>query len=225
MKIAIVEDEGITVLFLKNSITSLGHQVFGIYDNGQGILKHLETQEIDVVFMDINIKGSLDGIETAQRIKKLHPHISLVFLTSYSDSETMLKAANVQPLGYLNKPVLLKDIESILILVDGHRKHIEENNVEDVTIGAYCYSPRDKTLHHNGTRVSLTKQESLCFYVMLEYQDRHIATEVLMERLWGDTKKRNASLRELLHRLRKKIPTLLIEYRQGLGYKLEEENL
>ena len=123
MNIAIVEDEGITALFLKESIEEFGHCAVGMYDNSTPFLEFLQqNSEIDLDFMDIQINGKLDGIQLAYEISLKYPNISIVFITSFKDSDTIKSAKIVSPLGYLIKPVVESDLEAILMVVESFRK-------------------------------------------------------------------------------------------------------
>ncbi|MCX6075554.1 MAG: response regulator [Campylobacterales bacterium] len=65
MNIVIIEDEGLTALFLQEIIKDLHHSVVGIFDNSDALFSFLKNNQVDLIFMDIKINGSLDGIQTA----------------------------------------------------------------------------------------------------------------------------------------------------------------
>ena len=221
MKIIIVEDEGITALFLKKSLLSMGHEVASVHDNADTLLGYLEYHSIDLILMDINIKGRRDGIETAITIYHQYPNISCVFITSYIDKDTIEKAGVVQPLGYLKKPVIFLDIEAILLLVQSHRKYKSVEPSADIHLGSYSYSHHNKILLYKDTPIKLTNQEHRCLYILLQNKEHHVTIEQLVFSLWGDNKKHASSLRELLSRLRKKMPQIEIINTPSVGYSIE----
>ena len=55
------------------------------------------------VMMDIMLEGQMDGVEVAGRIRKKN-EIPVIFLTAYSDNETLQRAKIMEPFGYLIKP-------------------------------------------------------------------------------------------------------------------------
>jgi len=225
MKILIVEDEGITSLFLSKAIASLGHEVLGIHDRGYTLLAYLQDQDADLILMDINIKGTSDGIQVASEIQKKYPSVSCVFITSYTDKETMTEACLVQPLGYLHKPVLITDIEAILILVEAHRNSMQKSNkTNDVlsSLGTYIHHYEDLTLMNKDTLIPLSKKEHLCLHLLLSHYPHHISKEQLILSIWDSKGMDSSSLRELISRLRKKMPEVEIVNTPNVGYSIKE---
>lgn len=101
-RIMIVEDEIIEAMDIKNHLVSLGHEVIYIAPSGiEAIEKAMELSP-DLVLMDIVLKGDLDGIETAKRIKNLN--IPLIYLTAHPDEATVNRALTAEPYAYLLKP-------------------------------------------------------------------------------------------------------------------------
>jgi diguanylate cyclase (GGDEF)-like protein/PAS domain S-box-containing protein len=102
-KIMIVEDEGIVAMDIRSQLENFGYEVVATaFSGGQAIT--LATQHRpDLVFMDIVLKGDMDGITAAQTISETL-HIPVIFLTAYSDSATLLRAKATGAYGYLIKP-------------------------------------------------------------------------------------------------------------------------
>ncbi|MFK5976967.1 MAG: response regulator [Sulfurovum sp.] len=221
MKIIIVEDEGITALFLKKAILLAGHEVVNTYDSADTLFGYLEHHSVDLILMDINIRGTIDGIQAATEIYHKYPSISCVFITSYIDKNTIEEACVVQPLGYLKKPVIFSDIETILLLVQSHRKHNKVEPSKNIHIGSYSYSPHEKILLYKNQPIKLTKQEHLCLHLLLQNNQHHVTTEQLIFRIWENTEDHASSLRELLSRLRKKMSEEVeIVNSPSIGYSL-----
>ena len=68
-KFLIVEDEMIIGANISLQLTNLGYEVIGIIPRGEEVILFLEGNQPDVILMDINLKGELDGVETAKRIQ------------------------------------------------------------------------------------------------------------------------------------------------------------
>jgi two-component system, response regulator PdtaR len=102
-KILIVEDESIVASDLKQQIEHIGHKVVGIASNGKDAIKKCKETNPDLIFMDIMLKGDIDGIETAKIINKLYkiPHI---YLTGIHDNTTLERSKTSIPSNYINKP-------------------------------------------------------------------------------------------------------------------------
>jgi 1,2-diacylglycerol 3-beta-glucosyltransferase len=102
-KIGIVEDEGIVALDISNILTDLGYEVAFIADNGENALVNIDETRPDAVLMDIELKGVMNGLQTAVKIKDKHS-IPIIFLTAFEDDSTVARIKNVSGDGYLVKP-------------------------------------------------------------------------------------------------------------------------
>ncbi len=220
MNIVIIEDEGLTALFLQEIIKDLHHTVVGIFDNGQELLLFLKNNQVDLIFMDININGSLDGIQTANLVHNKYPNISFVYLTSYKDSETIKSAQAVKPLGYLIKPVLESDLEAILMVVDGYKKSYVKDETTEILFEQYSYNTKTKTLYTDNRVIALSKNEILCIDALVRNRNTYISSEQLIATIWKNEENRVDSLRELIYRLRKKLPNLPLHSSPNIGYIL-----
>lgn len=101
--ILIVEDEAIVALDLQSQLTDMGYSVCGIADNGREAITAAWNLRPSLILMDIVLKGDMSGIDVAQHISH-GLHIPIIFLTAYSDSDTVQRAAQTASYGYLTKP-------------------------------------------------------------------------------------------------------------------------
>ena len=102
-QILIVEDDDILARIISWRLTNLGYEVCGKAASGVEAMDLLVEAKPDLVLMDINIKGDIDGIETAGMIKKEF-RLPVVFLTSHSDGQTLERAKAIRPDGFVLKP-------------------------------------------------------------------------------------------------------------------------
>jgi len=103
-KILIVEDEYIVSLELQQRIRDLGYEVAGIADNGDAAIIMVTETKPDLILMDINIKGYIDGIETSRQILQKY-NVPIIYLTAYSDKTTLERVKSTSPYGYVIKPI------------------------------------------------------------------------------------------------------------------------
>ena len=103
-RILLVEDEAIIAANLRDQLTMLGYDVPDAVSCGDHALRVIEEAPPDLILMDINLGGRLDGISTASRIPAAY-RIPVIYLTSNSCNETMARAAATNPYGYLLKPL------------------------------------------------------------------------------------------------------------------------
>ena len=102
-KILIVEDDDIIARIEDWRLKNLGYTVCGRATNGAEAMELVVNKKPDVVLMDINIKGDIDGIETARMIKKGF-NIPVIYVTSHSDGATLVRAKETKPDGFILKP-------------------------------------------------------------------------------------------------------------------------
>ncbi|QMU27140.1 response regulator [Adhaeribacter radiodurans] len=103
VRILIVEDEGILALGLEDTLTTDGYEVVGIADNGPEAISLIKENPVDLILLDIHIKGDWDGIETARHIRALKD-IPFIYLTAFADEGTVNRAKDTFPAAYLTKP-------------------------------------------------------------------------------------------------------------------------
>jgi two-component system, response regulator PdtaR len=101
--ILIVEDDDIIARVEDWRLRCLGYEVCGRASTSEEAMELVEKQKPDLILMDINIKGDIDGIETAKMIKQDF-NIPVVFVTSHSDGITLERAKATNPDGFIIKP-------------------------------------------------------------------------------------------------------------------------
>jgi len=102
-RLMIVEDEALLVEDLSKRLTKLGYQVVGIAPSGEASLESAERLHPDLVLMDIQLRGQLDGIGAAEKLRDRF-EIPVVFITGNADDHTFERAKAVCPLGFVLKP-------------------------------------------------------------------------------------------------------------------------
>jgi PAS domain S-box-containing protein len=99
----VVEDEAIVANDIKETLISLGYGVAGIAKSGESALEKVAVTRPDLVLMDINLAGRMDGIEAAGRIHGAYG-TPVIFLTAYADPALLERAKVTEPYGYIVKP-------------------------------------------------------------------------------------------------------------------------
>lgn len=122
--VLIVEDEFIVANNIKQQVLELGYNIVDIANDAKEVFQIIDTQNVDLVLMDVMLQGSIDGIEIAKIIKEQHP-ISFVFITAYSSDEYFNRARLVEPHGYLLKPFTQRDL-AIHIELAAYKHSIEK---------------------------------------------------------------------------------------------------
>ena len=108
-KILLVEDEGIVLLHIKKTLESLGYAISGVATTGEdAIIKAMESRP-DLVLIDVVLKGVVDGIDAAEKIRALF-NIPVIYLSAHSDEGTLQRAKVTEPFGYIVKPFRERDL-------------------------------------------------------------------------------------------------------------------
>ncbi|MBN1875547.1 MAG: PAS domain S-box protein [Anaerolineae bacterium] len=103
-RILIVEDEGIIAISMKRRLQSLEYEVVDAVSTGEAAIQRASELLPDLVLMDITLKGEIDGIQAARRIRERF-NIPVVYMTAYADPATVMQMNLTEPYGYLLKPV------------------------------------------------------------------------------------------------------------------------
>ena len=112
-KILIVEDEQITAADIEDTLGRLGYEVVGIASNGEQALDIARRRSPQIALMDIRLKGEMDGIETARRLRQQFDTPS-IFLTAHTDDSTLARAQHTEPLGFIVKPFHESELQASL---------------------------------------------------------------------------------------------------------------
>lgn len=102
-RILLVEDELIVAAELAERLRNVGHEVVALSSTGMSAIASAARHRPDIVLMDIRLKGSMDGIEAARRIRA-DWGTPVVFTTAHADEATLQRAREVRPSGLVMKP-------------------------------------------------------------------------------------------------------------------------
>ncbi len=102
-QVLIVEDEGIVAHNLRQILEDLGYSVAGIADCAGEALELASKESIDLVLMDITIRGEVDGIELAELLHRRY-QMPVVYTTAHTDPVTLARIERSQPFGFIVKP-------------------------------------------------------------------------------------------------------------------------
>lgn len=113
MNILIVEDEELIAESLEELLEILGHEVCAIAPTTEEALLKLKECEADLVLLDIQLQGKVDGIQLSGMIREQY-HIPYIFTTAFADDDTIALAKKQSPFGYLVKPYGLNDLKAAI---------------------------------------------------------------------------------------------------------------
>jgi len=113
-RVLIVEDHAIVALALEKILREIGCECIGPIACGDQAIDCAEQHRPDLVLMDVELKGPVDGIEAAAEIKRRFG-ISCIFLSGYSDPETRARAEKAaDPMAFIEKATPLTQLAELL---------------------------------------------------------------------------------------------------------------
>ncbi len=228
LRILIVEDEWISAKFMQKVFEDLGHVVVGIVRSGVEALKMSSSNSIDLVFMDINLHGSMDGIMCAKSLNEKY-QIPVVYISAYTDRETLDEVSLTNIYGYIRKPFDKQDIEialSVAIprLLDSREARMDKAGF--INLGNdYLFNTKTHTLMLSKDYVHLSKSELKILSLLVKHIDHMVSIDALSTTLWGSEIKSMSTLRNIVSSLRMKIAPVTIKTIHGVGYILVKSKM
>jgi PAS domain S-box-containing protein len=112
-QILIVEDESVNAAVIEYQLRKLGYSIAGIASSGEEAIELAVRTKPDVVLMDIQLEGAMDGVEAAGLIRQ-KTGIPVIYLTGNSEEQTIDRARTTEAFGYLHKPFQEREVHSAL---------------------------------------------------------------------------------------------------------------
>jgi PAS domain S-box-containing protein len=155
----VVEDEEILRLGTTLHLKSFGYDVVGNFRSGEEAIKNVFDLKPDVILMDINLAGKIDGIETVEQIRE-KLDVPVVYLSVYSDSETIKRAESTKLFRYMIKPLDEDELKfTIETAIESHKNErlLKElkthenvlNNIQGIVYRFYVGENREINFFNN----------------------------------------------------------------------------
>ena len=223
VKILIIEDEAIVALDIKRIINNLGHDIVDIVSSFEDAIKSVKKNSPQLIFSDINLGKEKDGIDIIEEIQK-EKFIPVVYLTAYSDEETIQRAIRTNPLGYILKPFKKEDIKSTLLLsIYKLKTQTFDNNNSYEKLGFdYFYDLENEILFFKSEPIKLSLKEKKLLTILVEAKGNIVSFKYLEYILWPDAPISDSTLRTLIYRLRTKLNYKIIDTISSIGCKISK---
>lgn len=210
-KLLIIEDSWMMAHMIEDVALMLNIEVIGIADNWQETEKLLTANTPNFAIVDININGEIDGIKIAERLKERG--IEFLFLTAYKDIDTINEAVELSPLSYLIKPITPENLMAAFLLI---LKKLDK--IPQILIMCEYVIDHDDILYKNKI-LNLSKSERRVLGLLIKNINHTVGYERFFyyeeEKQEGTNE---ATLRNIVAKLRKKCPNLSIKNIKEIGY-------
>lgn len=140
-RVLLVEDEAIARLDIKAALEKVGYSIVGFAESGEEAVRLADELNPDIVLMDIQLQGEMDGVEAANEITRRFD-LPVIYLTGFVDDETLRWAKVTGPYGYLLKPVNHNELHPAIEV--GLYRHQMERELRKAKLAAEAAS-RAKT--------------------------------------------------------------------------------
>ena len=227
LKITIVEDEPIVALDIERTLVSLGYNVIDSVTNYEDALSSIHKETPDIIFMDISLCDSKNGIEITKKIKQTKD-ISIIYLTAFSDDDTMEQAIATNPVSYLLKPFKREELKSSILLAVYKIKNANYTFTDEkyTHIGHYYYYDRiNSNLFYKDQPIQLSKNENKLLHLLVKADGQIVLLKAIENYIWPNQIMSTSAFRTLVYRLRSKLEFKLIETIPSFGYRLSEDNI
>jgi len=208
MNIFLLEDDYLLNKAITQYLVSKGFKVAAYY-NGTDAIKAM-TNNYDLMILDIDIP-QLNGITVMEEVRKLYPAKPIIMISATIDIDMISKAYEKGCNDYMKKPFDIRELELKI-------RTFQKNTTNTIKIlDGLEYTLEDHRLLHRSREIPLTPKEKILFHILVENKGRTVSLELLERGIWG----MNAEaihLRQLVARLRKKLPDNCIQSRTGSGY-------
>ena len=133
VSVLIVEDDGVVARDLQQTLSRLGYDAYAIASSAEEAVAEALKRRPDVVLVDVEMKGTLDGIDAAEILRSRFS-IPIVYLTAHADDATDARAKKTEPYGYLLKPVDSAELRSVIeVALYGHERRMQVREREEVS--------------------------------------------------------------------------------------------
>lgn len=227
-KILIVEDEDLILEGIQSVLGLLGYDIVGTAQNYDDALNSVENVIPDLILMDVNLRNSKDGIQTAKKILEKQ-YIPIVYLTGFSDEDTLGRAMETEPVGYIMKPFKRDDLKVNIQLALNKAKLQNKDytvNKENVELGhGYSFNMNSEVLYFKDMVIKLGPREIKLLKTLITANGNVVTFKQIEYDIWSENSISDSTLRTLIYRLRAKLDNKVIEtiYSCGCRWIVPEE--
>ena len=211
MKIFLVEDNKPLNDLLSKTLKKLGFDV-DTFSDGKEAFDNISL-DYDLFIVDINLPY-INGLELIRQIKKINKCAKVIIISAEIDIDVILKAYDIGANDYVKKPF---DIRELVAKI----KNSFCSNYDNIVLfeNGVKYDKEQRVFILNNKEIKITKKESLLLDILIKYQNKTVPNDVIEQYVWPDIEKRGY-VRQLVSKLRNKLPFEFIKNHSTTGYKI-----
>ncbi|NPA27520.1 MAG: response regulator transcription factor [Epsilonproteobacteria bacterium] len=193
-------------------------EVFLAHDGEEGFRLYKEKNP-DILITDVRMP-KLNGIELIKKIRRENSKIPIIITSAYSDQDYLLEAIKLSLIEYIIKPMKEEDLKRVL--KESAKQLSNSSNLFFIQEGLF-YDYKNKIFIRNGKKVTLTKKEIELVELLLLNRGNLVTKEKIENTLYSYEEAPPSALKNIIFKLRKKLPNDIIKTYGKLGYFIEKE--
>jgi len=218
LSLLIVEDYDPFRVELEKLLKDFCGHVTSVEDGKKALELYKANHNYDLIITDLYMPN-MDGVELIRQIRQIHPTQAIIVLSAYTDSNYLLPLINLGITHFVEKPVDHRVLLEILAKVI-EEKLPRENKLIKLGKG-FEWDKQYHILFKKDSPVNLTQQEHFLFTLFMANAGQILTTDFIMQSFEeNQIDIKEASIRNLIFRLRTKVPPKLISSVYGRGYRL-----
>ena len=218
--ILLVDDEELVRENYANYLDSRFEKVYEACDGSDAYDTYLKKSP-DIIITDIQMP-IMNGIEFISKVREKDHSTKVIFITSHGTNEYLLESSCLKLSKFLVKPISRVAFKSAIeIAVDELVKYKTISNEYIRLSDNFSYKSDSQEVFHNNILVKTTKKEKELLDFFFKNQNKFVTYLEITQHIWNESnQERVESIKNILKKLRRKLPSGLIENIYGIGYKL-----
>lgn len=218
--ILLVDDEDLTRDNYTSYLESKFENVYEAKDGHDAYDVYLKKSP-DIIITDIKMPR-MNGIEFISKVRENDHSTKVIFMTSHRTTDYLLESTCLKLSKFLVKPISRVVFKcAIDIVIDELVKYKTISNDYILLTDNFSYKSVAQEIYHNNILVKTTKKEKELLDFFFKNQNKFVTYLEITQHIWNETnQERVESIKNILKKLRRKLPSGLIENIYGVGYKL-----
>jgi DNA-binding response OmpR family regulator len=201
-------------------VLSLYLQTVYVAKDGQEALEIFQNETINMIFSDINMPN-MDGLELSKRLRALDENVPIVIITAHTEQELLLEFIKLHLIEYIIKPI---KYEKLIEILENCARVLETKSLLKFRLSHNCfYDQTNKVLLYREDILSLSTKEVLLLELLIKHKNKLLPKELIEEEVYEYDSMSPSALKNLILKLRKKLPSDTISTVGSHGYMLVVE--